>query len=259
MNAVDIKELSFSYKDVEVFNGLNLSIDKNSFTTILGRASTGKSTLFKILSGELKYSGKVSILNKSIFYNLEKNYLGLVSTSIYNFKEKTARKELVRILELEERISLSRIDMEINKVSKKLGIKNILDYDVRTLSVKEKILLMFAIQIINRPKVLILDNVLSYLDDEKDIIIKELLRLNRKNVTIINITNDTEECMFGSNVVVLDNIIRTFKIAQMTEEDFLDNELNVPFMVSLSSKLNFYGLIEKKYLKMEKLVDDLWQ
>ena len=30
-------------------------------------------------------------------------------------------------------------------------------------------------------------------------------------------------------------------------------------MISLSSKLKVYNLIDKNYLNMEKLVDDLWQ
>lgn len=256
MKAIDIKNLKFSY-DKDVFNNLNLNIDKGSFATILGKGASGKTTLFKILSLNLVYEGEVLVLNKSIRYCLEKGWLGLISAS-YMFREKTAREEILRSLE-NKGLSRSKIDDQINRISKKIGIKNILDCYLKNLNIKEKILILFVLQLINKPKVLILDNVFSYIDNEKDIIFKELLRANKRGGTIINITNDAEECLFGSDVVILNDEVLKIRTCDLSEDVFINNGLEAPFIVSLSSKLKFYGLVDKNYVSMAKLVNDLWE
>ncbi len=258
MEAVIIKNLNFKYNNIEVFNDFNLNIENGSFTTIIGEGSIGKSTLFKILASEVKYSGTVLIFNKSIRYNLEKGYLGLVSADVYSFSKKTVKEELINILEIKGK-AISKIDDEIQKITKKLGIKKILNYKIKDIDLKEKILLMFAREILSKPKVLIIDNALDYLDNEKEKVIKELIRLNKKDSTIINITNNTEDCLVGKEIVIIGDDLQVFKTSKITEEDFLSNNLEVPFMISLSNKLKFYKICEKNYLKMEKLVDDLWQ
>ncbi len=258
MNAVDIKNLCFSYGNIEVFDGLDLAIEKGLFVTILGKGAVGKSTLFKILSGSLKYNGNISILNKSISYNLNKGYLGLVSDDIYNFKEKKVIDELIRVLE-DKGKAKDKIDAEVKRIIKKVGISDIIYSNISDLSVKERILLMFATEILKKPRVLILDDVLNYLDNEKGKIIKELIKLNKKNTTVINISNDTEECIYSKQIVILGDTVQYFDLVSIEEDDFLNNEIDPPFMISLSNRLKFYGLVDKNYLEMEKLVDKLWQ
>lgn len=258
MNAVDIKNLKFSYSNVEVFDGLTLSIDKGDFVTILGKGGSGKSTLFKILSGKFQYYGAILMLNKDLNYNLEQGYLGLVSADIYNFKEKKVIDELTRVLKEKGRTS-DKISAEIKRAVKKTGISELLDFNIKDLDLKDRILIMFTIQILKKPKILILDNVLEYLDNDKAKIVREISQLNKKNVTIINITNVSEESIYGKNVIFLDDEINKINVNDLEEDDFIRNNLEVPFMISLSSKLKFYDLIKDNYFNMEKLVDDLWQ
>ena len=258
MNAVDIENLNFSYNDTLVFNDLSLSIDEKSITTILGKGSIGKSTLFKILCGDLKYDGNILVLNKSIKYNLEKGYLGFISTDSYSFKKRIVKDEILYCLE-NKGIAFSKIDAELKRISKKVCLQNILDFKISDLNVKEKNLLMVAIQIINKPKIIIIDNVFDYLDNEKKTIWKELIRLNRKGTTIVNITQNPEECLFGKDIIILNDSVLYFKTKDILEEDFLNNDLDVPFIISLSNKLKFYNLLDKNYLDIDKLVDVLWQ
>ena len=69
MQAIDIKNLNFSYGNIKVFNNLNLSITEGDFTTILGKNGSGKTTLANILSGNLKYKGDILFFNKSFKSN----------------------------------------------------------------------------------------------------------------------------------------------------------------------------------------------
>ena len=72
MQVVDIKNLSFSFKNVKVFTGLNLSISEGDFTVLLGKNGSGKTTLARILSGDLKFNGEILVLNKQLNKNIIK-------------------------------------------------------------------------------------------------------------------------------------------------------------------------------------------
>ena len=249
MNAVEVRNLSFNYKGAFVFDRLNFSIKKGSFITIVGKGGSGKSTLFNIFSGNLKFDGNLLINKKSIYYNLEKGYLGLISSSVNFYKSG------IVIDVLKNKCSdFSRIE----SVSKKIGIIDILNMDFKYLSFKQRILVMFALQFLLKPKVLVIDNCFSFLDNEK-IVIKRMLKRLCKKCTIINITNDVDECLYGQEVLFLSNNLCIKKIQDLDSDDFISRDLSVPFIISLSEKLKFYGLIDKNYFNIERLIDDLWQ
>ena len=47
----DVKNISFSYNDEEIFSDISFSIDKGEVLCILGPNGTGKTTLIKCLNG----------------------------------------------------------------------------------------------------------------------------------------------------------------------------------------------------------------
>lgn len=257
MNAVEVRNLNFNYKGAFVFNNLNFSIKNGSFITIVGKGGSGKSTLFNIFADNLKYDGSILIFNKSIKTALENGIIGLVSPDLNYFSKSTVKEELANGLKYKNIVD-EKIEMKIKRVSKKMGIFNLLDKKIIDLSIKEKVLVMFTLQCLLKPKVLIIDNCFSYLDLEKNLVIREVKRVFKK-CSVINITNDTNECLIGQEVMFLrDNLLKK-DIHLLDSEDFLSNGLEVPFMISLSEKLKFYGLSEKMYLDVERLIDDLWE
>ena len=256
MNAVEVRNLSFNYKGAFVFDNTNFNIKKGSFITIIGRGGSGKSTLFKIFTGDLKYDGSIMILDKSIQTSLENGTLGFVSPD-FILKKEVVIDELIENLKY-KRMDFYKIESDIRRISKKIGIYNILNKRVIDLSIKEKILVIFALQCLLKPKVLVIDNCFSFLDLEKDILVKEVKRIFKK-CTIINISNDVNDCLFGQEVLFLsDNLVKK-DVHVLDSDDFLSNKLDVPFMILLSERLKFYGLTNKIYLDVERLIDDLWE
>ena len=62
---IKVRDLYFSYKEKEIFKGLCLDIKKNEFISILGASGTGKTTLFRLLTGlEQGANGAVARLRK---------------------------------------------------------------------------------------------------------------------------------------------------------------------------------------------------
>jgi len=65
--AVSIKDLTKTFGEHTILNGLNFDIPKNKITTILGFSGAGKSTLLKHILGLLQpTSGTVSVLGKNL-------------------------------------------------------------------------------------------------------------------------------------------------------------------------------------------------
>ena len=92
-----------------------------------------------------------------------------------------------------------------------------------------------------KPKVLLLDEAMTMIDERyKNKVVKLLKKLNEEDkVTILNVTHDPEDCLLGNEVVVLG--------------------LDLPFMVKLSSKLKYYGLVKDIELLPARLVDEVWK
>ena len=61
MYMITIKNLSFNYRQKEIFNNLDLTVPDGKITSIIGPNGSGKSTLVKILVGLYKYNGEIKI------------------------------------------------------------------------------------------------------------------------------------------------------------------------------------------------------
>ena len=64
MSYIELKNISKSYKNKKIFDGLSLNIEKGKFISIIGSYGCGKSTLLKMIAGIEKIdSGKILIDN----------------------------------------------------------------------------------------------------------------------------------------------------------------------------------------------------
>lgn len=247
MKAVSIKNLNFKYKDITVFNDLNLEIEKGTFTTILGRNAGGKTTLVNILLGRLKYKGEVLIPKE----------IGVVFED-FDLFERTPREELMHKLK-------GNSEDKVVKIAEEIGINKILNDDIETLSFGDKCLTALAVALVDEPQILILDSALETFDrDEKNKIIKLIKKkIKKNNMTVINLTCDSEEALLSDNVSIISNgqviLSESKKKFFENENILLENGLELPFIINLSSKLKFYGLLNKNYFDEKKMVKDLWK
>ena len=64
---VQVDDLHFSYADLEIFRGLTLAIPRGQVVAILGGSGVGKSTLLKIIGGQLRpSSGSVTLAGHDV-------------------------------------------------------------------------------------------------------------------------------------------------------------------------------------------------
>lgn len=109
-------------------------------------------------------------------------------------------------------------------------------------------------------KRIVFNNSLYLLRDYEKEEIFDLLK--KQNIKYINITNDIEETIYCDYILVYDNnnlVIDGKKETVLKEEKLLKKlGYGLPFVVDLSTQLNYYGVFAKTYYEMDDLVGDLW-
>ena len=259
MQVVDIKNLSFSFKNVKVFTGLNLSISEGDFTVLLGKNGSGKTTLARILSGDLKFNGEILVLNKQ----LDKNIIKAVFPDYDDYDSFDMVMDML-VASLKG-FSKKEIQDRVINIASVLKINDVLDKSFNFLSFQVKTLVVLGITLIKKPKILVLDNIFDGFDRELKIkILKNIKQFSKKEkITVINMTNDVEDTLLADNIVIISEgkvLLEGSKRKVLERVEFKKkNNMSLPFVVSLSNKLKFYELINKIYFDEKKLVDDLWK
>jgi energy-coupling factor transport system ATP-binding protein len=264
---IDLKNLMFSYKNKVIFENFDLEIKPGEWVSIVGPNGSGKSTLLKLIVGLIQGSGIIQIngklMNGENVMSIRRNVGVVFSNPDNTFVAETVADELAFPLENLE-LSAEEIKEKINSISKKLKLTKLLEENPHKLSGGQKQLVALGVALITNPKLLMLDEALCMLDDMYvDTIIKYLKKLHKSGMTIVNITHDMDETVYGDRIVVINSgkkVIDGNTMAVYREEKILNRiGLRLPFMIDLSYKLKFYGLIEDDYTDMKDLVNTLWK
>ena len=264
---ITIRNLTFKYRTKDMFDNVDMDIEKGKITSIIGPNGSGKSTLVKILVGLYRYNGKIEINNIPLLKDNRKEIrknIGVVFTNPDNqFVAETVMDDIAFTL---ENMNYKKIDIrkKIEEVSKYLGIYDILECNPHDLNSNQKQLVSLASALVHDPKILILDEALTMLDPyDKEKILKILKELNSKGLTILNISHDIEDTLISDKIYVLDKgkiVLSGTKEEVYKEEDKLHKlGFELPFMVELSNRLMFYDLIDHVIYDMEEMVDILWK
>lgn len=175
---------------VEVLSSIDFSIQEGEFVSIIGQSGCGKSTLLRIIAGlEKDFDGSIS-------FNRNNNPISFIFQDLGLFPWMTVRQNL-------QFTNATETEIEI-------ALKNVSLYDFRDSWLKElsggmKQRLALARGLINKPKILLMDEPLRELDmitkEKLQTEIKELLR--KRDATTLLVTHDIEEAIFFSNRVIV--------------------------------------------------------
>lgn len=188
-----------------IFSNLNFRFVDNGIYGISGPNGSGKSTLVKILAGILGANkGKVrhSINDKEIIEENIHNHIGFVSPYLVLYEEFSAEENLLMFAKIRGvEYNKQRVDYLFEKF---LLLKRKDDL-VKTYSSGMKQRLKFIFALMHSPKLIILDEPTSNLDDEGKNSVYEIIREEgNKNIVLIasNEKNDLELC---SETIFLEN------------------------------------------------------
>ena len=151
-------------KNKKGVNNLNISIEKNKTTILIGRNGAGKTTTIKLILGLLYASqGKIVYLDDAYSIVSGNKKIGFLPEIMYLPEQMTIKEFLINISRMRG-LSKKEAIKDIESYSKKLGIYDSLNKQICKLSkgMRQKVGIIQAF--IHNPEVLILDEPTSYLD-----------------------------------------------------------------------------------------------
>lgn len=208
MNAlIELKNVGYQVKDKTILSNINLKINAGTKTTFVGPSGAGKSTLARLIARMISYtSGSITYKGKEIKDYEPTLYRRKVS---YCFQQPTLFGNTVRdnlnfpFVVRKEKPDQERIIQALKSVNLSA---NFLDMGVTELSGGERQRVAMLRNIIFHPDILIIDEVSAGLDADNKKIINHLINgINKKGVTILQITHDESEINNAQNIIKMDS------------------------------------------------------
>ncbi len=245
---IDLKNITVSFDDEVILDNISLYISDKEFITLLGPSGCGKTTTLRIIAGFLDpNSGDVIFEGKKI--NGVPAYKRQVNTIFQRYA-------LFPHLNVYENIAFGlRVkkvpENEIKeRVEEMLRLVNLTGYEKRSidkLSGGQQQRVAIARAVINKPRVLLLDEPLAALDLKlrKDMQI-ELKNIQKSlGITFIFVTHDQEEALAMSDTVV---VMNEGKIQQIGRPIDIYNEPKNAFVADFIGESNILDGVMKRDL-----------
>lgn len=186
---INVDKLSFAYTQRLVLNNISFSLAGGEFLSVVGKNGTGKSTLIKCL---LKI---VTIPNDTIFFNgIDINMIKKYQSVGYVPQKLEFTFEFpITVNEFLTYAYLKRKDAFFTSVINSFNLNSIYNEDINNLSGGQLQRVFIARSLLNKPKLLILDEPTVSIDNESIATLHTILkRLHAENITIILSTHDFE-------------------------------------------------------------------
>lgn len=192
--AIQFNNVSFSYDKMELLKNISFHIHENEFVSLIGPNGAGKTTILKLMLGLLMPErGEIKI-----FGNNPKDKIDLIgyvpqSLNVENKMPITVSE----VIEMGLLNGLSYFKKEIHKDSieeslKLMDITHLKNRQYNELSGGEKRRVLVARALVSKPKILILDEPTTNMDQTSEERLFYVLENLKKSTTIIVVTHDTE-------------------------------------------------------------------
>lgn len=195
---IKFNKVSLKYdKEAYAIKELSLKINEGEFVFIVGKTGAGKSTLFKLLTRELKpTSGTIKVFNENIEFMNDREiprYRRRLGVIFQDFKLLEDRNAYENIAFAQEVIGAdpSKIRNRVMRLLNIVDLRNKASKMPNELSGGEKQKVAIARALINKPRILLADEPTGNLDEVSTNEIMNLLDvINGNGTTVVVITHD---------------------------------------------------------------------
>jgi len=221
LKVVEIDHLTIQYPDVKAIDDVSFTVNQGDFLGIIGPNGAGKSTLFAAMLGlNAKYKGTIKFFGIDI--RKSKNYLkeiGYVPQKPIFEKNFPATVNDIVKMGLQKESDENKVD----EILQQLWIHELSDRRIGELSGGQQQRVFIAKALVNNPKVLILDEPVTGIDQQSiDLFYSILKELNSKqNITIIWSSHDLDAVNKLANHVACLNRTLFF---HGESDDFFEND-----------------------------------
>ena len=241
MNTISVKGLTKRYGSFVAVDNISFDVAEGDFFGFIGPNGAGKTTTIKSLLGLLKInSGSIKLFGEDIGLNEFQQQIGLVpgEANLYgNLKVKDQIEYFANYYNDIDREYLAKLN-EMFEIREDKRISDL------SLGNKKKVAIVCALM--NRPKLLVFDEVSNSLDPlMQKVLFEELARLNKGGTTIFFSSHNLEEVQtYCKNVA----IIRSGKIIET------DNVKKIIASVGLQVSIKTKKPIDQAFFTRHKIV-----
>ncbi|MFK0683396.1 ABC transporter ATP-binding protein [Ochrobactrum sp. BD67] len=243
---IRFENISKSYGDFKVIDGLNLDIDRGEFVSLLGPSGSGKTTLLMMLAGfESPSSGTICIDGKAI--NTVPSYkrnMGVVFQNYALFPHMTVGENIAFPLQMRGR-GKREIGERVEKVLDMVQLSTMRERKPSQLSGGQQQRVALARALVFEPSVVLMDEPLGALDKQ----LREQMQLDiralhgRLGLTIVFVTHDQSEALTMSDRIAVFN---KGKIEQIGTPRAIYDEPQTRFVAEFIGETNLAeGTIER--------------
>lgn len=227
MNAIEIKNLHFSYGKENVLDGVSLCLKEGRLAILAGENGAGKSTLLRLLLGELPIGeshkgdheegssdGSIEILGQDIRQFKDWSSISYVpQNGMGGWKDFPASVEEIVRANLYKQIGLFRFAgkkerQQVKNALAQVGMEEYQNRLIGRLSGGQQQRVLLARALVNEPKLLILDEPTSALDEKNASHFYQLLKkINaEKKLTVLMVTHDLKRAAsYADDIWVLED------------------------------------------------------
>ncbi len=262
-----VNGFSFSYKDKEILNSIDLTILSGTINGVIGGNSSGKTTLIRAFVGNLTFSNDIELDNVQLIRSKRDEYLKSCDV-IYLASDKKLKFNSVKLLfryQLQSRgYNLKNANKRISEFSDRFNIKELINKKISKLSVVDKAKVLLVAAIIHKPKIVFADDLFCDLSFDECYVISEMLEeIKRMGIAVVFTTNRLDACLVCDNIYFLidGSLDRYDSVNSLIKRDNVlsRNGIIIPPMLDLSQKLKDYDLLDEIVYTPERMVDILWK
>ena len=204
------KTYQVGQEEVVVLKGINLTICRGEFVSIMGPSGSGKSTLLYLLggldrptTGSIKINGKeLSGMTDREESILRRRDLGFVF-QFYNLIPNLNVEENIMLPILLDGKALKNELPKLERILAEVGLTDRRYHTPRELSGGQQQRVAIARALVNEPDIILADEPIGNLDSKTGTEIMKLLqRINKEyGKTIVQVTHSAEEAQYGDRIV----------------------------------------------------------
>lgn len=204
-DAIVLDQVWKFYGDYAALRDYSLSIAPGSCCALLGRNGAGKTTLLRIVAGLSPFQrGAVQVFGEKPRSEAARRQLGFLGHGIGVYEDLSARENLNFFAHIASvRDSKNTVSLWLERV----GLSRVATIPVRQFSRGMRQRLALARTFLHQPKILILDEPFTSLDDRAIAMLGDLLAEARQNgATIVLSTHQLREALaIASHVALIEN------------------------------------------------------
>jgi ABC-2 type transport system ATP-binding protein len=187
---VEVKNACKSFKETEALNNVSVNFQREQIHGIIGRNGSGKTVLFKCICGFMMLtSGEIIVDGEKVKPSVSQD-IGIIIETPGFIGSLSGYKNLKLLASIHKKVS----DNEIKETLLKVGLDPQMKKHVRKYSLGMRHRLAIAQAIMEKPKLLILDEPMNGLDKQGVLEMRELFKnLKKEGITIILSSHYSED------------------------------------------------------------------